>query len=480
DLDGDGRADLVLAVAAERRRFERSLRIHRARADGSHAQRPDVEVPLPPTVSACAIGDVHPDPGTELIWFGARGAYAWLGTRPQAQRVVKLVAAEFLFQMPLADDVVSWQDGVRDVDGDGLVDLVLPEPDGYCIALQRRPPTGGVSFSVQRLKLPERDEPLRIRSPRRGSARRGAPVRGRREPRGFSLSISVSGMPRTAEPLVDVDEHVPAPQLVDWDGDRDLDIVAKSGSSVSVWLQGPAGTFSSAPNHTFAFPLTDEQTQLDPSFSSWLADLDGDRRSDAVLLCKAQGGSEIRTQVMVFRQRPNTDRPLFDGGTPAQLLVLGGFTAAPRLSDIDGDGSPDLTVAAWRLDALDQLRSGGTSAIDVELYVFNNRRGRFSRTPDLTYTTSVQGEALRSGDKLFARFVGDLNGDRVRELLVRDRPERVRLMLVRRQGEALQVHGRPLYEMALDPGATLRVLEDPADRPGFLVLEPTQVLLVTF
>src|SRR5207253_11072831 len=56
-----------------------------------------------------------------------------------------------------------------------------------------------------------------------------------------------------------------------------------------------------------------------------------------------------------------------------------------------------------------------------------NRGTTFSREPDLTFTASVKAEGLRKSRKeMLARFLGDVTGDGVRELLLRDMPERLR------------------------------------------------------
>jgi hypothetical protein len=428
-------------------------------------------VVLPPTVVACAVGDMHPDPGSEILWFGARGVYVWRAKAQDAERVIKLVSSEFLFQFPDTLDVYSWQAGVRDVNGDGLPDLFLPEPGGYRVAIQRRA-AGKVTFVTSELRMPPRLPKKQGVSP--------LDVRGSRLGGTFKLDVALGAyVPRP--PLVDVEETVPAPQLYDWDADGDVDVVARSGERVFVWLQQRGGLFGRAPAHVSPFPLTEEQITLDPSFSVWLCDFDRDRRVDSVLFAKERGSSEIRTQVLFFQHRPKAEDPLFNKGVPKQLIVLAGFPTSPALDDIDGNGLPDLSVICWRIDVLDQLTAGEDRSIDVELHVFLNRHGQFSRQPNLTFKTTLEGEVLRRGGaRLFARFVGDVTGDGIRELLVRDRPERIRMHLVRRRGQDLSVFKRPLWEMAVAEQAIVRFPERTNGRLGFFVMEANQVLWVTF
>ena len=69
-LDGDGRADLLVA------RFEglplddrRTLRVHFQDAEGGYATSPDLVTPLPPGVVAFDVADVLPEPGVELLFL---------------------------------------------------------------------------------------------------------------------------------------------------------------------------------------------------------------------------------------------------------------------------------------------------------------------------------------------------------------------------------------------------------------------------
>ena len=64
---------------------------------------------------------------------------------------------------------------------------------------------------------------------------------------------------------------------------------------------------------------------------------------------------ELRSQILFFRQDPNSETPLFNGGRPGQLLLLAGLALPPKMIDVDGNGYLDLQVGSWRLDALDHF-----------------------------------------------------------------------------------------------------------------------------
>ena len=190
----------------------------------------------------------------------------------------------------------------------------------------------------------------------------------------------------------------------------------------------------------------------------------GDKRSD-----------EARTQVLFFDQR---DGPLFGReGRPRQLLVLAGFAGYPRLVDFDGDARPDLVLSSLRPDLIDSLRSASTGKLDVETYVYLNRGGRFSQRPDLTCELAVPVE----GSSFRARFFGDLTGDGTSELLLRDEPGRLRVLLVRRVRDSFQLFDRPLWELRIPEEAELTIRRaTAAGPPELLVADEGEVLHVGF
>ena len=83
----------------------------------------------------------------EVVLFQGKGAFAWRPRGPEDARYVRLIEAPFLWQLAEPEDVIHWREGARDLDGDGWDDLVLPGPEGYVLAVQRRAPDG-VSFDV--------------------------------------------------------------------------------------------------------------------------------------------------------------------------------------------------------------------------------------------------------------------------------------------------------------------------------------------
>ena len=75
DVDGDGRTDLLQAVTFGMPPDEsRVLRVYPQRPDGSIAQKPEIEVPIPPASAAYDVADVNGVPGVEFLLLRARGS----------------------------------------------------------------------------------------------------------------------------------------------------------------------------------------------------------------------------------------------------------------------------------------------------------------------------------------------------------------------------------------------------------------------
>ena len=498
DWDGAGRALAVLVQTRDAkseegaspsrgaaRGPERELWIYpRTQAAILFAAEPRYRIRLTPEVVAFAVGDLHPDPGRELALLTARGVFLWRpSVEDERERLSLLFRSDVLWQWP-DGDVIDWSRGCRDIDGDGLDDFLLPTGIGYALALQRRTPEGA-SFELQLLRLPELSgtpaEVVDVGRP--GEARRSFGSRSSRgadrrrgDEEGGSITIGAGG--EGGRQLLAVSERVPAPILADWDADGDLDLVAQTSEQLIVYRQGEDGRFESSPGLGLELPVggADDDRSTDVSYSAHAADLDLDGRMDCVVLASDRDSQDPRTQVLIYLQK---GRPqLFgEGGLPSAVLVLAGLAGFPRLVDVDGDGDRDLLVMAFRPDLLDALRSATTRRIEFELHVFQNEGGRFGRKPWLSEELAVPIE----GEDFRARFFGDISGDGLSELLVRDSKDHLQVRLARVRSGRLGLEARPLFELSIEEGAELLIPEaGSADAGEFLVLEKHSVTHVRF
>ena len=476
DLDGDGRLDLLLASCEAERESARRLAVHLRRAAGvpCFEPRPDHVLELTPDVVAVAVGDVHPDEGRELVLLSARGAYAWRPRAGEAERVVRLAGGlELLWQVAEPGAPLVWRAGARDLDGDGRDELLLPEPEGFRLLWGAG---AGEDARTQLLRFPDGGPAL-------GPDRRGGSSGARRSGREMEIALRLPATEaRWRGPLLSLEDELPAPRLADWDGDGDLDLLAQDDERLHVWRQAD-GALEELPGTSAALPVAPRRERgFDLAFEARDVDLDRDGRADLVLLVTDRHSEDLRTQVLVFLQAAARGAPLFgDEGVPAQLLVLGGLASGTRLVDVDGDGALDLACIAFRVDQIDRLVSVAGDAVDGQLTVFLGRGGRFAARPDVVERVALGDDP----DRDEVRFLPDVNGDGVLELLERPAAERLALRLSRRTragpswsaeaawtlevGEDARVLAQePLPGAATSPPAGAQALE-------LLVVEPHEV-----
>lgn len=473
DVNGDGLLDLVAFQRSYDSPRRRILAVHLRRQEApAFSSTPDRIVNMPPDACGFALLPIAGNPGLTILAFTPSAVFAMEELEGRS-RPRRLCDASFLWQSPDDGDCVPLAAGAVDLDGDGLVDLVIPENGAYRIAMQSRSESGqGVFSTAALLSIPATIDDLRAGT--RAGRRMEGRARGRQL--AYRAGVDVGGDdPDLLGPLVSIEESVPAAAIIDFNGDGRLDIVSRNGTELIVWLQQPGGVFDPAPSLRNPLPVrTTPERQMDISFSFHAADLTGNRRADAVFVAGQQQSEELRAQVLVYLQGHSdgtqggttAQSPLFGSrGMPAQLIPIAGFVGATDLVDVDGDGRLDLSLATFRPDALDPVRSSGKT-LDLGWFVFRNLGGSFSPRADLQAEIRLDLKDLDDGlNSLSAQWIADINGDSLRELFVQSASRRFVIYSSRRERGRLTLNREPAWTLETSGSAVpLASIPDPEGR----------------
>jgi hypothetical protein len=456
DVDGDGRRDVVLACTGERgaRELRRFLR------RGARCEAAGAPYRVERDAIAFAFADVDPAAGRELVLFTAEHAIAVVAGDGEP-RYVPLFPLRLLWPAPDPDALLPLRTALRDVDGDGDEDLVLPEPGGWRLVLVERG-EAGARFAAQELRLPE---PRGLLLPTGGGS--AARFGGGR----FDLRLDLGGDARREDegPLVAVDTRTAPLQFVDLDGDGDLDAVAVQDGELLVFAQGEPGAFAAVPARV-PLPLPpDRLSVFDPAFDVQLADFDGDRRADLVLTTSASRDGRIEVRIDLCLQQQ-------DGAfaeRAASRLRLDTLATSPQLADVDGDGRPDAAAVTVRVDLL-QSMTGGGGTLSAQWNLFRGEPGRL-RLPAAGQHALELPPSTDGRRPPFARTLGR-TGDRGPGLLWRDAPTSLTFQPLVADGERWRP-AATAWRLPIAEQAAVRLL--PGEPAEVLVLGERECMLAT-
>jgi hypothetical protein len=427
DVDGDGRRDLVVVVAYNQwdevaitesstmddvqglvdvmtivpALFDRrELRVYRALGNGTYA--PPLILALPLSVLALAAGP----PGTPVVALTDAGASVLRFDPPGTLRLepwiedppVMAGTGNFLGDLGL----------MADVDGDGLLDLLLPARDGLAVYLGRAG-RGVMRQAASRLAVP------------------GEVFRSAR----------------------DLEHRYPLPQIEDVDGDGLPDLVFRDPVKRwrSVWVARNAGHGKFLPAVEVVLGTGDPHA---PS-PVWLGDLDGSGHATVVFrqsLDDPKRGS-LRQEMEKARQphgrltfrRLSKDLVLekapyrtlditgwglegveADSANDSEIQLPGGFM------DLNGDGRPDLVTVTMDLGLPKLLGSLATKRLNVGLdyHVWcQEKDGSFRAVKGLDLSGSFRFDLNDLRVSQLSLFSGDFDGDGRADFIQLGRGKRV-------------------------------------------------------
>lgn len=376
DLDGDGRGDLVGIGGREVSVF--------LFGEGGFPEQPTRSFELPADTVFVDLGDADGDRARELCILTPRGALAARvdGADAPAWTPMLAQATEAPAVFAVAPSDIAWNDILRDVDGVGFEDVVLPCADGYRVFLRGSDATTFTRSGV-------------------------VPIR----PTG-SFDLGDSNDLGALEQTIDL----PRIFIGDVAGDRKPELLTFDGASVRGYSR-PDG--DAAWPESFSRVLYSGDASLPERIFSArnvrIEALDGDARSTLVVVRSLDGEIDFFS---------SSDDGALD---VKKTLRLDGWILPPKLIDLDGDRRIDLlapTVA--RIGALQLVKVFTTRSFSMRYSIFKHRdEVRYARTPDevrdiefpLRYETGDRG--VRVENQMVYTFDGDFTGDGVKDFVVK-------------------------------------------------------------
>jgi hypothetical protein len=148
---------------------------------------------------------------------------------------------------------------------------------------------------------------------------------------------------------------------------------------------------------------------------------------------------------------------------------------------VNGDGLPDLSLATFRPDLIDSIRSSASKTIDLGFHVFLNRNGSFAVRADLNGHLVLRARKLEQARAfLSARFFADVTGDGLKDLLVQDSRSSLVILAPKRRPRGLELGSEPIWKLSWDGFGLLRIPEDSGETRELLIILRDQILHVSF
>jgi hypothetical protein len=477
DINQDGLKDFVLSVSNRTKFFERSLRIY-YQQDNSlcFKMEPDEIITLTSDVIAFACADLDRNPGSEILLFTDKACFGYRLYEESKDKIFKIAEIQFLWQIPDPYTAFSWQDAVLDFNNDGRLDLVIPQSDGYRILFQK----GSEFISSPLLKIPKE------------YISDGSNVRLNRNRPRFSMSGSFENRNNAFDakednkPLVKVDHSVNVPVFTDFDGDNRNDIVIQTSKYINVWKQEENEPFFT--NQYIRLNIPNEgkdNEETDIAGNQYVSDLNRDRYFDFIMSQRDKTAKKVFTQILIYLNEKNSNKEaiLFnEQGVPQQLIKIAGLPGDWQFEDINGDGYPDLSFITFNPDLLDQVETLTSKSIKLQFLSFiNDKKGCFSRNPDINHEFNVLLEQQNQSGIELIRFFTDFDNDGLLDVLVRDKNNHIGLHLLSKTKSVIKILNKSVWDMTIPEKARIVFEKTKSDMKDVLIItSPDQVMYVRF
>jgi hypothetical protein len=380
DLHGDGRCEIL-------RFSNRLLRLYSLNDQGVYDPAAPVMREMPAEALFFDLGQVDEDPDTlELAAVTPEGVVAVSfapGTYESKSRLV--LPARSLVVAP-EEGNLKRRDFLRELDGDGMVDVVLPTTEGFALYFQRESAPGKPGKW-----LPEPDQVIKARLHYRLTVKPG-------------LLGGLKGK-------VGVPEFI----VRDFNGDGRADFAIDDGTHLRIHSAEGERGFAAEPGKVLDLSVLAGPDGEIPRFK--LADVNADGLPDFLITRRSSGVTDVH-----LFGRPLTDPPL--------RIKLPGWSFSPNLADLDGDGKLDLIVPSTPdIGVSTAMSVMMTGALTVTNHIFLNTGDTdqpFKKEPDEARDLRVKMRlfvdltgSIRAAHSVLVDVQGDFNGDGRKDLVYR-------------------------------------------------------------
>eukprot|EP01035_Chromulina_nebulosa_P021038 gene21038-27264_t len=303
DIDGDGKPDIAVTnISANTVSVYRNTSSSGSITSGSFATAVTFATGTSPI--SVAIGDIDGDGKPELVV--ANAASANVSVLRNTSTSGTITSGSFATQVNFATGTSPHKIALGDIDGDGKLDIAVPNQTASTVSVLRNTSSSGTITS--------------------GS---------------FATQVTFSA--GTNPFSVGIGD-------IDGDGKPDMAVANSVSNNVSVYRNtSTSGTITSG---SFATPVTFATTN--PLFVA-LNDIDGDGKADMAVT------NNTSSTVSVFRNT-STSGSITSGSFATQVTFATGVTPVyMAIGDINGDGKPDMAVANYGSASVSVLRNTSSS-----------------------------------------------------------------------------------------------------------------------
>ncbi|KAA3661050.1 MAG: VCBS repeat-containing protein [Calditrichaeota bacterium] len=426
DLNGDQRKDILLFYIDEKS-HQRWFALYFQNENG-FAEQAVQRFPIPHDVSLFDFGDVADTPGIEFVTISAGTIhYHVLTDSGYIRQPQQFKESESIFIYPDWSRIRRWN-FVRDVNDDGLDDILIPKFDRTTLLLQ----SGSTStWQENHLNLLPQSRPFSYFDPR------------------FSVGDKAGAL-----------FEVPYLLFQDFDNDTLSDIIAIYKDSINVYVQNENHHFSNDARYVLAINHGEiwsgakiMRTHLDDKnerqFLMRLIDIDGDGVLDIVSSFISTKHSLINpeTYTSVFLGR-KSQKSEYTFSTDADFVIEpDGTQMVIDIFDFNKDGNQDFLIPTIKIGVTSIIKMLLTRSINFDAHLFlMHENQRFTKEAQRKISMNVRF-SFRGGAASPIYEIADFNNDGLLDILASADEEMLMLY-----------YGNKKNSMDSNPGAHYKIL----------------------